>query len=112
MIFRNGMQLVRLLAVVRRSGKNALSRPSRIDLDPASVGRRGGAGGGGGLGLGGSGSRPGNDFSLDIDLEDDAEATRSRMRDGGDWTAGRGGRKRGPEHQGLMQHDDEDDDEL
>lgn len=119
------MQLVRLLAVVRRSGRNALSRPSRIDLvvDPAAGAGLGGApahGRGAGAGAGArAGGQPGgiNDFSLDIDLQDDAEATRSRMREGGDWSAGRAGRagrgaQRGTEREGLMMPDEDDDEEL
>ncbi|CAO1636077.1 unnamed protein product [Parajaminaea phylloscopi] len=128
LIFRNGMQLIRLLAVVRRSGRNALSRPARIELDlpsdassqgnahPSSLGRARRKSANNTT----AGARGQHDFSLDIDLEDDAEATRSRMRDGGDRTAVSGGargtgRAGEAERQRLMNdYDDtyrEDDDE-
>lgn len=126
LVFRNGMQLMRLLAVVRRSGRNAWTgRPRGIELDPGAIGaggagayggrgagqvqqgqrRRGGAAGAGGQG----GAGAANDFSLDIDLEDDAAATRNRMRQGGGSAA--------PERQHLMHGggsgaDDDEEEEL
>lgn len=60
LIVRNGIQLVRLLAVVRRSGSNVTRRVANIDLDAA---RR---------------------FSLDIDLDDEGALARQRMADGGE----------------------------
>lgn len=107
------MQLIRLLAVVRRSGRNALSRPSRIDLDTTIRSRGVGAGGRSQPAGSTTGGGQQNDFSLDIDLEDDAEASRNRMRQGGDWSAGKNKTRRGapPEREGLMHQDDDDDDE-
>lgn len=128
------MQLIRLLAVVRRSGRNALSRPGRIELDlPTDSSRRPGGVNDDSTSFGpsrrksssnnvpASASHARNDFNLDIDLHDDAEATRSRMRDGGDWSAAsksgsRAGQRPGEaERQHLMNDYDhtyhEDDDE-
>lgn len=101
---------MRLLAVVRRSGRNAFSRPSRIEVGDTS-GRGGQA-----LGrveTGGQQRSAGHDLTLDIDLEDDERATRNRIRDGGGVAnvAGRA-KQHGTEREGLMHgHDYHDDDE-
>lgn len=126
LIFRNGMQLMRLLAVVRRSGRNAFSRPSRIEVGNASRGGGGAAArsqdprsnGPGIAGRGGAGGGAA-DLTLDIDLEDDERATRNRIRDGGGGGMGVGagarGDKRGTEREGLMHghdYDEEEEEEL
>ncbi|CAO1632548.1 unnamed protein product [Sympodiomycopsis kandeliae] len=106
LIFRNGMQLMRLLAVVRRSGRNAFTRPSRIEvLSNRNENAR----------LGGSDRMGGpNSVSLDIDLRDEERETRNRIRDGGGGQLGRN--KKGTERENLMRgqeyEDDEEEEEL
>lgn len=82
LILRNGAQLVRLLAVVRRSSTNVTRRVPNIDLDDA---RR---------------------FSLDLDLEEEGLAARQRMADGGDRAAQ--GQMPHEEQRRLFDYDDED----
>jgi hypothetical protein len=60
LILRNAAQLVRLLSVVRRSRSNVTTRVANIDLDDA------------------------RHYSLDWDLEEEGQAARQRMADGGD----------------------------
>lgn len=57
LIGRNVVQALRLVAIVRRSGSNVTSRPSRIEI----------------------GNRP---YSLDLDLEDEGAMARDRIRIG------------------------------
>lgn len=84
LIVRNAAQLFRLLSVVRRSGQNVTGRVPAIDLNAA----RG--------------------YSLDIDLEDEGNAARDRMADGGHPGARRDRNLGRPEEQRLFDEDDED----
>jgi hypothetical protein len=88
LIIRNGAQLIRLLSVVRRSGSNVVSRVPAIDLAAA----RG--------------------LSLDIDLleDDEGEAARQRMRNGGYPQGGQGAW--GEQERQHLFEAEEDDDEL
>lgn len=62
LIGRNVVQALRLVSIVRRSGSNVTSRPTRIEI----------------------GNRP---YSLDLDLEDEGAMARDRIRIGEEETA-------------------------